>query len=80
MGETVTDKISTETVIEELTDYYNLIEYNAESDFEFSLTQIETMRNIGVNRLARGKFTLKPVGRESAMFSSPHDSSSRSTA
>ena len=80
IGETIiTEERLTDKVIEGLIDDYNLNTYKAESDPEFSLTQIETtMRNIYVNRLARGKSATKSVGRESAMFSSPLDSSSRS--
>ncbi|CAM9516495.1 unnamed protein product, partial [Sphacelaria rigidula] len=69
MNESVSDGRLAGIVTEGLTDDYSQIKYDAERDPDFSPSQIEsTMRNLCINRPARGKSVRKPVRRDSALI------------
>ncbi|CAN0075050.1 unnamed protein product, partial [Sphacelaria rigidula] len=77
MGEPISDYRLTDIVVEGLTDEYDRIKYDAERDPDFSISDIEvTMRNMYLNRIARGILSKGVRGRDSTMIAaSPLDSS-----
>lgn len=69
MGNTIPAERLTHIIIGGVTDDYAQIKHNAKRDPDFSLGEVYVIiRNIYINRVARGVSARKQHGRESAMF------------